>query len=215
MARLLEPTNIEGPAGRLEALHEGPEDGVAVVRAAVICHPHPLHGGTMHNKVVFRLARAARESGAAVLRFNFRGVGASAGSYDSGKGEQEDLRAALDYMSQRYPGLPLAGAGFSFGAGVGLRLCCNMPGVERFVAAGTAVNLGDWAFLERCPCPKFFVHSTTDQFGSRPKMESVFASAAAPKKLIWIEAVDHFFSNALDALEEAAYRAMSAEIPPV
>ena len=212
MARLLETTFIQGPAGRLEALHEAPDEDKRIERAAVICHPHPLHGGTLHNKVVFRLARAARRSGAAVLRFNFRGVGASSGSFDDGMGEQDDLRSALAYMSERYPGLPLMAGGFSFGSRVGLRVVCQDARIERFVAAGTPVKVGNWSFLAHCDCPKFFIHSTEDVHGDRVTMEAAFAAAAAPKKLVWIEAEDHFFRGAVDEFEERAYEAWTAEI---
>ncbi len=210
MARLLETTFIAGPAGRLEALHEGPGGEERVTRAAVICHPHPLYGGTMHNKVVFRLARSARRSGAAVLRFNFRGVGQSAGAHDGGKGEQDDFRAALGYMSERYPGLPLMAGGFSFGSRVALRVACGDVRLERCLAAGAPVNNGDWHFLSHCGCSKFFLHSTNDIHGARKKMESVFASAAEPKKIVWIEAADHFFVDALEDFEEQAYLAWTA-----
>jgi alpha/beta superfamily hydrolase len=210
MARLLETTFLAGPAGRLEALHEAPDAGQRVTRAAVICHPHPLYGGTMHNKVVFRLARSARRAGAAVLRFNFRGVGQSAGAHDEGKGEQDDFRAALTYMSERYPGLPLMAGGFSFGSRVALRVACGDARLERCLAAGAPVNSGDWSFLNHCGCPKFFLHSTNDIHGARAKMEAVLAAAAEPKKIAWIEAADHFFVNALDEFEEQAFLAWSA-----
>ncbi len=212
MGRLIESTTIPGPAGPLEALHEAPDEEVAIERAAVICHPHPLYGGTLHNKVVFRLARAARRGGAAVLRFNFRGVGNSAGVHDGGAGEQDDLRAALQYMRERYPRLPLTAAGFSFGARVALQVACGEAGVDRVVAVGVPVDVGDWSFLETCGCAKFLLQSTQDEYGSRPTMEAVFARAAEPKQLAWIEAADHFFAEGLDRLEEAASEFMRAEI---
>ena len=167
----------------------------------------------MHNKVVFRLARAARRGGAAVIRFQFRGVGLSDGSYDEGQGEQDDVRAALRYASDRYAGLPLVAAGFSFGSRVGLRVCCADSGVERFLAVGTPVDHGDWSFLSECGCPKFFLHSTKDQHGSRETMEEVFRQAAGPKRLTWVESPDHFFLDALDDLEEAARAAFEAPLP--
>ena len=213
MTRLLESTLVQGPAGPFEALHEAPDAGVRIEQAAVICHPHPLHGGTMHNKVVFRLARAARRVGSAVLRFNFRGVGRSAGAYDEGEGEQDDLRAALGYMNDRYPGLPLAAAGFSFGARVALRVGCSDTRIERVVAAGTPVFRHDWSHLSHCACPKYFLHSTQDEYGSREQMEAVVAAAAEPKKLEWIEASDHFFADALDELEAAACRVLKQPSP--
>jgi alpha/beta superfamily hydrolase len=212
MARLLESTTIDGPAGQLEALHEAPEQDVPIVRAAVMCHPHPLYGGTMHNKVVFRLARAARRSGAAVLRFNFRGVGLSAGAHAHGAGEQDDLRAAVAFMAARHPRLPLVVGGFSFGARVSLHVFCGNPRLERLILCGAPVSSGDWSLLDRCPGPKFFIHSTNDQYGSRGLMQSVFDRAAEPKHLAWVDAADHFFSDALDQLEQAAYAAMTATL---
>ena len=211
MARLLETTFLAGPAGRLEALHEGPDDGERIRRAAVVCHPHPQFGGTLHNKVVFRLARAARTAGSAVLRFNFRGVGQSGGAYDEGRGEQDDVRAAIAYMKDRYPGLPLTVAGFSFGSAVGLRASCGDAEVERFVAAGAPVDKWKFDFLRSCGLPKIFIHSTRDEYGSRENLEKTFALAAEPKKLVWVEAQDHFFAGALDEFEAAAQQAFSSE----
>ncbi len=161
----------------------------------------------MHNKVVFCLSRAARRGGAAVIRFQFRGVGLSDGSYDGGQGEQDDLRAVLRHASEGYPGLPIGVAGFSFGARVGLRVCCRDARVERCVAVGTPVDHGDWSFLNHCTCPKFFLHSTQDQYGARETMKDVFKRSASPKKLIWIDSPDHFFHSSLDVLEETATEA--------
>src|ERR1041384_4151583 len=116
MTDLTGNTFFEGPAGRIEAILKEPEGPIN--RAAVICHPHPLFGGTMHNKVVFRTAEAFQHAGFATLRFNFRGVGGSTGKHDDGTGEQQDARAAIDYLVAAYPGVPLALSGFSFGGGV-------------------------------------------------------------------------------------------------
>src|ERR1700692_4302035 len=115
MARRIETLFLDGPAGRLEALLEEPEDATPV-EAALVCHPHPQHGGTMHNKVVYRIARGLRGTGAVVLRFNYRGVNLSEGAYDNGEGELDDARVALDYLRGRYPALPFTVAGFSFGS---------------------------------------------------------------------------------------------------
>ena len=209
MARKLQSIFLIGPAGRLEALLEEPEPPNRIERALVVCHPHPQYGGTMHNKVAFRIAKAGRSMGAAVLRFNFRGVGASSGTYDAGRGEQDDLRAAMQYMQERYAGIPLTVGGFSFGSRVSLPVCCGHPTVERIVAVGTPVNRDDdMSFLEGCGCPKHFVHSTQDEFGSRSNMERVFDMAGEPKQLTWVEASDHFFSDALDALEDAVRKAL-------
>ena len=203
MARTLNSILLSGPEGPLEALLQEPESPDKIDRIAVICHPHPQYGGTMHNKVVYRMARSARTEAAAVLRFNFRGVGRSAGTYDGGRGEQDDLRAAMRYMLDRYPGKPITIGGFSFGSRISLRACCGEPGVDRIVAVGTPVNTHDWSFLSQCGCPKAFFHSTNDEFGSRAAMERVFEFAADPKTLTWIEAQDHFFVDRLDALEDA------------
>ena len=211
MARILENTFIDGPAGRLEALIEGPDDDVEIVRAVVAGHPHPLYGGTMHNKVVFRLARAARRAGAVVLRFNFRGVGRSAGTHDAGRGEQDDVRAAMSFVQDRHPGLPLVLTGFSFGASMALKVACSDPRVERVAAAGTPVDRATFGFLNECACPKRFIQSTHDEFGSRKRMEEVFAAAAEPKSLQWVEAEDHFFAGGLDEFEEAARTAIAGD----
>ncbi len=210
MARLLETTFLAGPAGRLEALHEGPEEGTKIERVAVVCHPHPLFGGTLHNKVVFRLARGLRETGAAVLRFNFRGVGQSQGEHDHGKGEQDDVRAAVACMRDRYPGLPLVLAGFSFGSSMSLRVACSDPAVERVIGCGVPVDRASFGFLASCGCPRYFIHSTQDEYGSRERMDEVFTTMPEPKKLVWIEAKDHFFGGALDDFEAAVKHAATA-----
>src|SRR5580692_2619274 len=124
MARRIESVLIDGPAGKLEALLEEP-DAAAPREACLVCHPHPLFGGTMHNKVVYRIARGMRRAGAVVLRFNFRGVGRSEGVHDQGVGEVEDARAALGVLRQRYPDLPWSMAGFSFGSRVIMKLGCS------------------------------------------------------------------------------------------
>ena len=194
--------DIPGPAGRLESqLESEPEAGPPRL-AVVLCHPHPRFGGTLRNKVVHCLARGARRAGAVVLRFNFRGVGRSSGEYDQGVGEQDDFRAALTYLREQYPGLPLVAAGFSFGARVSLQGSCSDPRVECVLAAGLPAASGDYRFLARCSRPKYFLHSTNDQYGSCEQMQAVYALAAEPKQLHWIEASDHFFAGALDQLEE-------------
>lgn len=209
MARILETLFLDGPAGRIEALHEGPEEDVAIERAAVVCHPHPLFGGTLHNKVVFRLARAARNAGSVVLRFNFRGVGQSSGKHDDGQGEQDDVRTAMRFMQERYPDLPLVLAGFSFGASMSLRVACSDQSVAAVIAAGTPVNRATFGFLNDCATPKRFIHSTNDEHGSRANMEAAFEAAQGPKQIDWVEAKDHFFVDNLDEFERCAQRAFS------
>jgi len=142
MPRRIESLFIPGPAGRLEALLETPEE-LEPCQVAVVCHPHPLYGGTMHNKVVYRMARGLRRAGAVVLRFNFRGVNLSEGRHDRGEGEQDDARAALELLRSRYPHLPFSLAGFSFGSRVVLRLGCGLGDVERIVAAGYPTTFRD------------------------------------------------------------------------
>jgi len=200
MPRKIETLFLGGPAGRLEALLEEPE-AEAPREAALVCHPHPRFGGTMHNKVVYRLARGLRHSGAVVLRFNFRGVNLSEGSYDEGIGEVEDARAALEFLRARYPGLPFSLAGFSFGSRVILRLGCEPVGASRLIAAGFPASYRDSAALGHCGVPRIFVQSTNDQYGPRPAMQSYFDGLSGDKRLIWVDAEDHFFAGALDELE--------------
>jgi alpha/beta superfamily hydrolase len=205
MPRRIESLFIDGPAGRLEALLEEPEDQEPR-HAILVCHPHPLHGGTMHNKVVYRIARGLRRAGAVVLRFNYRGVNLSAGEYDKGIGETEDARAALALLRSRYPALPFSLAGFSFGSRVILKLGCETPGPSRLIAVGFPANLSDSQTLGKCSVPRVFVVSTHDEFCAVPAMETYFAALEEPKELIWIEAPNHFFSGALDEFEDAIYR---------
>jgi uncharacterized protein len=209
MPRRIESLFIDGPAGKLEALLEEPEDAEPR-HAALVCHPHPQYGGTMHNKVVYRLARGLRRAGAVVLRFNYRGVNLSEGQYDNGIGETEDARAALAVLRSRYPDLPFSLAGFSFGSRVILRLGCEAPGSApsptHLIAAGFPANVPDSQTLGKCSVPRTFVVSTHDEFCAVPAMEAYFAALEEPKELIWIEAPDHFFSGALDEFEDAIYR---------
>lgn len=200
MPRRIEAHTIPGPAGDLEALLEEPEHGEPRM-AAVVCHPHPLFGGTMHNKVVHRIARGLRHANLTVLRFNFRGVGRSHGEHAHLTGEIEDARAALDWLRSRYADLPFALAGFSFGARVITRLGCQIGTPKFLLAAGFPTSHGPAEYLEACAAPKVFIQSTHDQFGPSPELEALFARASEPKRLVWIEAADHFFAGALDEFE--------------
>jgi alpha/beta superfamily hydrolase len=204
MPRRIESLFIDGPAGKLEALLEEPEDQISN-HAVLICHPHPQHGGTMHNKVVYRIARGLRRAGAVVLRFNYRGVNLSAGEYDKGVGEVEDARAALAVLRSRYPDLSFSLAGFSFGSRIVLKLGCQTTDVSRLIAVGFPANLSDSHSLGECPVPKVFIVSTHDQFCAMPVMETYFAALPEPKQLIWVDATDHFFTDALDEFENAIY----------
>jgi alpha/beta superfamily hydrolase len=208
MARKIESLFLDGPAGRLEALLEEPEE--PPIGAALVCHPHPGHGGTMHNKVVYRVARGLRRSGHVVLRFNYRGVNLSEGSYAHGEGEREDARRALDFLRNRYPALPLTLAGFSFGSRIVLSLACegNTNGgaeIGRVIAVGFPTVYKDRSFLDHCTAPRIFVQSTHDQFGPVAELEQLFEALPEPKQLFLVEAEDHFFAGALDKLEETIF----------
>jgi alpha/beta superfamily hydrolase len=162
--------------------------------AILVCHPHPLHGGTMHNKVVYRIARALRNSGAVVLRFNFRKTGV----IEEG---MEDAKLALDWLRAQYPDVPWAIAGFSFGSRVATRLACEEGGARFVLAAGFPTRWGPPEHLESCATPKIFVQSTHDQYGPRAELESMYTAFAGPKELHFVEAADHFFAGSLDAFE--------------
>jgi alpha/beta superfamily hydrolase len=200
---------LHGPAGRLEALlNAGAENAT---HAAVVCHPHPLFGGTLHNKVVFHTMKALNSFGFPVLRFNFRGTGLSQGEHDNGIGEVDDVRAALDWLDKEFH-LPLIFAGFSFGAAVGLWAACSDPRVKALIGAGTPVapvaadtempRNYTYEFMRDCPKPKLFVSGTRDQFGPKDKLEALVASVPEPKKLVLIESADHFFEGRLRELRE-------------
>lgn len=209
MPRRIESHFIPGPAGKLEALLEEPE--TAPVQACLVCHPHPRYGGTMHNKVVYRIARGLRRSGAAVLRFNFRGVSKSEGVYDRGVGEIEDARAALAFLRERYPDLPYALAGFSFGSRVILRIGTDSadPKPQKLIAVGVPVLRGRLEFAAQCTLPKVFIQSTNDEYGPMPDMEAWVATLPEPRQLQFIEARDHFFDGGLDQLEDAIEGSLS------
>jgi alpha/beta superfamily hydrolase len=201
MPRKIESLFLSGPAGRLEALLEEPDE-MAPREAALVCHPHPQHGGTMHNKVVYRIARGLRRAGAVVLRFNYRGVNLSEGVYDRGEGELEDARTGLAYLRERYPDLPFTLAGFSFGSRIALRLACEKGEARRVIAVGFPVGYKDSAGLEACTIPRFFIQSTHDQFGPADELKEIVAALPEPKRLVLVDAEDHFFVGALEKLEE-------------
>ncbi len=200
MPRRIETFFLNGPEGRLEALLEEPELE-APVEAAVVCHPHPQFGGTMHNKVVYRIARGLRTSGCVVLRFNYRGVNRSEGEYAQGIGETEDTRVALRELQSRYPELPVIAAGFSFGSRVALRLTSQENAIRRVVAVGFPTRTEERDFVYAVHVPKFFVQSTNDEFGPREQMIEFFGTLDEPKELHWVQAADHFFKDNLDEFE--------------
>jgi len=189
--------DLRGPAGRLEAiLNTGSENALY---AAVVAHPHPLGGGTMHNKVVYHATKAFSSFGLPVLRFNFRGTGLSEGVHDEGRGEVDDVRAALDWMVDRYR-LPILFAGFSFGSNVGFRACCCDARVHGLVGLGLPVRAEGrdytYRFLPACGAvPKLFISGDHDEYGPKDVLESVLVSAPEPKRVIWVEGADHFFAG--------------------
>lgn len=196
---------LEGPAGQLEAILWTPS---APARhrpplAAVVCHPHPLFGGTMHNKVVYQAAKSLDALGLPVLRFNFRGAGLSAGKHDRGAGEQGDVRAASDFLATQFPGVPLLVAGFSFGAWVGLRVGCEETRVSDLIGLGIPVNSSDFSYLRKCKKPKLFVHGSQDQYGAMEKVKRLVASLPGENHLVGVEGVDHFFAGKLNQLDAA------------
>jgi alpha/beta superfamily hydrolase len=192
--------DLHGPAGRLEAvLNTGRNDAPY---AALVCHPHPQGGGTMHNKVVYHAMKALSSVGFPVVRFNFRGVGLSEGDFDHGHGEQDDVLAALNWIDQNLK-LPIIFAGFSFGSHVGLRACCGDSRVKGLIGLGLPVRAAGrdykYGFLPRCTQPKLFISGDHDQYGPRDVLEEVFERAPEPKKLVWIEGAEHFFQGTTES----------------
>lgn len=192
---------IPGPAGVLESVLEY-TPGDTPLYAAIVCHPHPLFGGTMHNKVVFRAAKAALVENIPTLRFNFRGVGKSQGEFANGVGETEDVRAALDSLSSRFPGASVILMGFSFGSEIGLRVGVGDARVVALVGLGLAVTRHEYSFLLGSAKPKLFVQGTNDEFGPRPEVEKLIRAVSPPKELHWVDGVDHFFTGKLDEVQE-------------
>lgn len=188
--------------GQLEAIlkepRQGPPKGVALV-----LHPHPLGGGTMHNKVVFRAAAALNDAGLTVLRINFRGVGQSSGEHDEGRGEQDDVRGGLDYLSQNYPDQRIFACGFSFGAAVGLAVGINDPRVGYLIGIGTPLKKYDFSFLSSCRKPLLLVHGEHDEFGEVERVRKMVAELEkdVPVRLVVIPGAGHFFDSQLDELK--------------
>ena len=205
----LRPVALEGPAGALEGLlqERSAHDHAGT---AVVCHPHPLHGGTLHNKVVHRVASVLHELGAAVLRFNFRGVGKSAGEFADGAGKLEDARAALRWMEARYPDAKPWAAGFSFGAWVAARLAASEPRIERLILVAPPVASHDFSVLTSATVPKLVIQGTRDDQCPLPALEDVFPGWAAPKALVRVGGASHFFDRQLAALGDALRRGLSA-----
>jgi alpha/beta superfamily hydrolase len=184
---------IRGPAGPLEVLLDAPE--AAPRAAAVFAHPHPLHGGTMHTKAVYQASKALARIDVAVLRFNFRGVGRSAGTHSGGQGEMADFRASLDYMAGRYPGLPLWAAGFSFGSFVALNAGAADARVQVLLGIGAAVDRYDYEAVIHSDKPKFLIHGEFDELIPLRAVKKFYAQLAEPKDLVIIDGADHLFNG--------------------
>jgi alpha/beta superfamily hydrolase len=211
---------IAGPAGRLEALLDEPRpvrtvdaDGLvyegrpSAVRAAVVLgHPHTEYGGTMHTKVVYQMAKALNRIGCAVLRINFRGAGASAGTFSGGPGEKDDFKAALDFLHGRYPDARMWAAGMSFGAWIGLSVGAEDPRVSTLIGIALPIATYDWETIRTSSKPKFFIHGERDELSPLKPMREFYARAAEPKELVVIDGADHLFdgkvSEVADAIED-------------
>ena len=190
--------------GQLEAILKEPRPG-SPKGAALVLHPHPLGGGTMHNKVVFRAAAALNDAGLTTLRINFRGVGQSTGVHDEGRGELDDVRAGLDYLSQQYPEQRITLCGFSFGARVGLEIGIHDPRVSFLIGIGTPLRMYDFSFLARCRKPLLLVHGEKDEYGDVEQLRKVVADLEkdTPVKLVVIAGAGHFLDDGLDDLKRA------------
>jgi uncharacterized protein len=194
---------LAGPVGRLESILWTPTDVGQPSLAAVICHPHPLFGGTMHNKVVYQAAKSLDTFGIPTLRFNFRGAGLSEGTHDKGRSELGDVQAAIDFLAGEFSVATLLVAGFSFGSVVGLRAGCSDARVTELVGLGIPVNGSDFSFLHNCGKPKLFVHGANDEFGARDKVEALVGTLPGANELKVVEGADHFFAGHLDQLDAA------------
>jgi hypothetical protein len=211
---------IPGPAGQLEAILDEPppvggisaeglvERGVdaGLHAAVVLAHPHPQYGGTMHTKVVYQAAKAFRRIGCAVLRFNFRGTGISAGTYDEGRGEMDDFRAAISFMRGQYPDVPIWAAGMSFGAWISLTVGASDPRVTTLLGIAPPLSRYDFESVRVSPKPKFFIQGERDELCPLKEMQEFYGRAADPKELVVIDGADHLFDGRAlevgDAIED-------------
>jgi alpha/beta superfamily hydrolase len=190
--------------GKLEAILKESRSG-APSGVALVLHPHPLGGGTMHNKVVFRAASALNDAGLIALRINFRGVGQSTGTHDEGRGELEDVRASLQHLATTYPGQPITVCGFSFGAWVGLKVGLPDEPVSNMISIGTPVDNYDFGFLEPCRKPLLFVHGDRDEFGSVPRLRDLVSAIQRHNTSVELDIIKrsgHFFEGHLDELKQ-------------
>ena len=209
---------IPGPAGRLEALHEPAVvvPGARVRAAVVFAHPHPLHGGTMHTKAVYRATKALASLGCGVLRFNFRGVGKSEGMFDNAVGELDDLRSGLDFMAAHYPDTELWAAGFSFGAYIALTAGARDARVTTLIGIAPALQMYDFSEVRTSRKPKYFVQGERDEICPLRFMQSFFAELSEPKRLVVVPGATHLFTGRVEELGRsiAAMLGTPAEQPP-
>lgn len=207
---------LSGPSGRLEGLLNAGDPDAPY--SALVCHPHPVHGGTMHNKVVYHAAKTLSSFGLPVLRFNFRGTGLSEGTHDHGRGERNDIRAALDWLEGEYR-KPTIFAGFSFGAATGLKVCCSDQRVVGLVALGTPLaveeRLYTYSYLASCTKPKLMVSGDHDQFAPAANLREIFNLAAEPKEFVLVENADHFFDGKLPLMRDAIANWLPRHFPAV
>jgi alpha/beta superfamily hydrolase len=210
--------HIPGPAGTLEALIDEPgaacttagprddadrPDTTPPTAAVVFCHPHPLHGGTMHTKVVYQAAKAFCRLGCAVLRFNFRGVGVSDGAFDEGVGEKNDFRAGIDFMARRYPGVPIWAAGMSFGSWIAMTAGAEDDRVTTLVGIAAPIGLYDFSTVRYSTKPKFFIHGEDDEICALRAVREFYGHASEPKDLVVIDAANHLFDGHVTEVAEA------------
>jgi uncharacterized protein len=202
---------LSGPAGRIETILWSTSEEGAVARpllAALVCHPHPLFGGTMHNKVVYQTAKTIHRFGLPVVRFNFRGVGLSEGTYDKGVGEKDDVLAVIDFLAGEFPGVPLLVAGFSFGSWVGLSAGCWDARVAELIGLGLPVGDLDsrsFSYLNRCDKPKLLMSGEFDRFGPPKKLRGMVEQFPPPiqesTRVAIIAGGDHFLTGLLPELD--------------
>ena len=206
---------IPVPHGRLEAIIKSPSEDPPK-SAALVLHPHPLGGGTMHNKVVFRAAAALNDAGLVTLRVNFRGVGQSTGVHDEGRGELDDARAGLDYLSREYPAATITLCGFSFGARVGLEVGTNDPRASYLIGIGIPVSKYDFGFLKECRKPLLLVHGAKDEFGDVEVVRSLVKDLQrhTEVQLVVVANADHFFEGHLDELKRAIRKWVEEKLSP-
>jgi uncharacterized protein len=192
---------IPTPLGHLEGILKPEEAGAIPIYSALVCHPHPLYGGTMHNKVVFKVAQTLQSLNMPALRFNFRGVGHSTGTYDEGRGEMDDVRYALEFLSRRYPGLPVVLGGFSFGAYVGLRVAAADDRVQAMIGLGVPARMLNGDVLEGSQKPKLIIQGTNDELAPYDQTAQWFEQVPAPKSMVAVRGADHFFQGRLDEVQ--------------